>query len=174
MAMSGINLSALGLHDLMDREWLAVNHIGGYASQSILGLNTRKYHGLLVASMSPPVRRMVILSRVEEFIRTGGRVDPISCSEYPGVVHPNGRAFLKAFSPTPYPRWAYQGDGWTIEKNVRLLPGENTVLLCYTLLTGNRSVELEVRPLRSEEHTSELQSPCNLVCRLLLEKKKQD
>ena len=56
--MSGINLSALGLHDLMDREWLAVNHIGGYASQSILGLNTRKYHGLLVASMSPPVRRM--------------------------------------------------------------------------------------------------------------------
>jgi predicted glycogen debranching enzyme len=97
--------------------------------------------------MSPPVRRMVILSRVEDFVRTAGRVDPISCSEYPGVVHPNGRSFLKAFSPTPYPRWAYQGDGWTIEKNVRLLPGENTVLLCYTLLTGNKSVELEVRPL---------------------------
>jgi len=145
--MSGINLSALGLHDLMDREWLAVNHCGGYASQSVLGLNTRKYHGLLIASMSPPVRRMVILSRVEDFVHAAGRVDPISCSEYPGVIHPNGRSFLKAFSPTPYPRWAYQGDGWTIEKNLRLIPGENTVVLSYTLLTGNKSVELEVRPL---------------------------
>jgi predicted glycogen debranching enzyme len=93
------------------------------------------------------VRRMVILSRVEDFVRTGGRVDSISCCEYPGVVHPNGRSFLKAFSPVPYPRWAYQGDGWTIEKNLRLLPGENTVVLSYTLLTGNKSVELEVRPL---------------------------
>jgi predicted glycogen debranching enzyme len=137
----------MSLHDLMDREWLATNHLGGYASQSVVGLNTRKYHGLLVASMSPPVRRMVILSRVEDFIRTAGRVDPVSCCEYPGVVHPNGKAFLKAFSPSPYPRWAYQGDGWTIEKNLRLLPGENAVVLSYTLLTGNKAVELEVNPL---------------------------
>ena len=145
--MSGINLSAMSLHDLMDREWLAVNHLGGYASQSILGLNTRKYHGLLVASMSPPARRMVILSRVEEFVRLSGRVDPISSSEYPGVVHPNGRTFLKAFSPSPYPRWAYQGEGWTIEKNVRLISGENTVVISYTLLAGDRAIELELRPL---------------------------
>src|SRR4051812_49885329 len=101
--MSGINLSALGLHDLMDREWLAVNHIGGYASQSILGLNTRKYHGLLVASMSPPVRRMVILSRVEEFVRHGGRLDPVSRSEYPRLGHPHRRALLKALRSAPYP-----------------------------------------------------------------------
>src|SRR5262245_11486155 len=142
-----LNLSALGLHHLMDREWLAVNHIGGYASQSIIGLNTRKYHGLLVASMAPPVRRMCILSRVEEFVRTAGRVDPISCAEYPGVIHPNGRSFLRAFSTSPFPRWAYQGDGWTIEKNLRLLSGENTVILSYTLLTGDRAVELELNPL---------------------------
>src|SRR5262249_11013468 len=49
--------------------------------------------------------------------------------------------------PYPYPRWAYQGDGWTIEKNLRLLPGENTAVLSYTLLTGDRPVELEARPL---------------------------
>lgn len=145
--MSGINLSAMSLHDLMDREWLAVNHLGGYASQSVLGLNTRKYHGLLVAAMSPPVRRMVILSRVEEFVRVSGRIDPLSCAEYPGAIHPNGRSFLKAFSPTPFPRWAYQGDGWTIEKSLRLIPGENTIVISYTLLAGDRTVELELRPL---------------------------
>jgi predicted glycogen debranching enzyme len=145
--MGMINLSTVGLHDLMDREWLAVNRIGGYAAQTILGLNTRKYHGLLVAAMSPPVRRMVILSRVEDFVRVAGRVDPISCAEYPGVIHPNGRSFLKAFNPNPYPRWGYQGDGWTIEKSVRLISGENTVVLSYTLLAGDRSVELEVKPL---------------------------
>ncbi len=142
-----LDISQFGVHDLMDREWLAVNHIGGYASQTVLGLNSRKYHGLLVASMSPPVRRMVILSRVEDFVRIGSRIEPLSSSEYPGVIHPNGRSALKAFAPSPYPRWAYQRDGWTIEKNVRLLDGENTVVLTYTLLTGDRTVDLEVKPL---------------------------
>ena len=115
--MTGINLSAMSLHDLMDREWLAVNHLGGYASQSILGLNTRKYHGLLVAAMSPPVRRMVILSRVEEFVRISGRIDPLSCAEYPGAIHPNGRTFFKAFSPTPYPRGRIRGMGGRSKKS---------------------------------------------------------
>src|SRR4051794_16900654 len=106
MASSGINVSSLGLHDLMEREWLAVNHLGGYASQTVVGLNSRKYHGLLVAAMAPPVRRMVILSRVEECVRAGNgaaRSEALSCSEYPGVIHPNGKPLLKAFSAAPYP-----------------------------------------------------------------------
>ena len=49
---------SLDLHGLMEREWLAVNHLGGFACSTVAGLNTRKYHGLLVAAMSPPVRRM--------------------------------------------------------------------------------------------------------------------
>src|SRR5689334_25215377 len=115
--MSGINLSALGLHDLMDREWLAVNHVGGYASQSILGINTRKYHGLLVAAMSPPVRRMVILSRVEEFVRVEGSksaaTEALASNEYPGAIFPDGHTRLAAFAAQPFPRWAFQGNGWT-------------------------------------------------------------
>jgi len=133
--------------DLIGREWLAVNHLGGYASSTPIGLNTRKYHGLLVASMLPPLRRMVILSRVEETVHRDGWPYELACNEYPGTVHPEGHRLLQAFDAHPYPRWAYQGDGWTVQKELRLLHGQNTVCLTYTLLASDKPVELEVRPL---------------------------
>jgi predicted glycogen debranching enzyme len=141
------DLSALRLDGLIAREWLAANGNGGFASSTLCGLNTRKYHGLLVAAMAPPVRRMVLLSRVEETIQYNGQAFDLSCNEYPGTVHPQGHNFLRAFHHEPFPRWAYQGEGWTIEKQLRPLAGENTVVLSYTALGGSASVELEVRPL---------------------------
>jgi predicted glycogen debranching enzyme len=133
--------------DLTDQEWLAVNHIGGYASSTPIGLNTRKYHGLLVASMLPPVRRMVILSRVEETVHRDGWPCALSCNEYPDTIHPEGHRLLKAFDAYPYPRWAYQAEGWTLQKELRLLRGHNTVCLTYTLLASDKPIELELRPL---------------------------
>jgi predicted glycogen debranching enzyme len=133
--------------ELIDREWLAVNHLGGYASSTPIGLNTRKYHGLLVASMLPPVRRMVILSRVEETVFRDGWPYALSCNEYPDTIHPEGHRLLKAFDADPYPRWAYQGDGWTLQKELRLLRSHNTVCLTYTLLASDKPIELELRPL---------------------------
>ena len=139
------------LDDLLRREWLITNHLGGYASSTIPSLNTRKYHGLLVAAMSPPVQRMVLLSRVEEIVHCDGWPTPLACNEYPGTIHPNGNEVLRAFAHEPFPRWAYQGgggggDGWSIEKSLQLLEGENTVVLTYTLL-GKKPVDLELRPL---------------------------
>lgn len=131
----------------IDHEWLAVNHLGGYASSTPIGLNTRKYHGLLVAAMLPPVRRMVILSRVEETVHRDGWPYHLASNEYPGVIHPEGYHLLKAFDAHPYPRWAYQADGWTLQKSLRLLHGQNTVCLTYTLLASEKPIELELRPL---------------------------
>ena len=132
----------------LDYEWLAVNGLGGYAASTLPGLNTRKYHGLLVAAMSPPVRRMVLLSRVEETVICDGWSTPLACNEYPGTIHPRGDQSLRAFAADPFPRWAYQGQGWTVEKTLRLVPGQNTVVLGYTLLggTGASPVELHLRP----------------------------
>ena len=76
--MSTVDVSELRIHDLIEQEWLATNGLGGFASSTIAGLNTRKYHGLLVAAMAPPARRMVILSRVDDVVHVGGR--PISIS----------------------------------------------------------------------------------------------
>ena len=145
--MEALGLSALSIDAQLSREWLAVNHLGGYAASTVPGCNTRKYHGLLVAAMCPPVRRMVILSRVEETVYHDGWPHALACNEYPDAMHPQGYQMLRAFSNEPFPRWAYQGDGWTLEKQVRLLNGENTVLLSYTLMGSPKPVELEVRPL---------------------------
>jgi predicted glycogen debranching enzyme len=145
--MAPIDLAALPFEASLEREWLCVNHLGGYAASTVLGLNTRKYHGLLVAAMAPPVRRMVILSRVEETVLRDGWSHPLSSNEYPGVIHPGGHQYLKAFDADPFPRWAYQGEGWTIEKQLRLLRGENTLCLSYVLLASDRPLQLQLNPL---------------------------
>lgn len=142
-----LDVSALPFDEMIGREWLATNALGGYAAATVPCLNTRKYHGLLVAAMSPPVRRMVLLSRVEETLHRDGWPFPLACNEYPGAVHPEGYRLLRAFSHDPFPRWAYQGDGWAMEKSLHLLRGQNTVCLAYTLLGGDKPLEMELRPL---------------------------
>jgi predicted glycogen debranching enzyme len=135
------------IDDLLSREWLTVNRLGGYASGTPVGINTRKYHGLLVAAMSPPVRRMVLLSRVEESIHIDNRAIPLSASEYPATIHPTGYQHLVAFDHQPFPRWAFQGEGWTLEKTLQLLPDRNAVVLSYTLLGCSSLAELQLRPM---------------------------
>jgi len=146
--MQSIDPTALSFDELVSREWLITNSAGGYSSSTLIGLNTRKYHGLLVAAMAPPVRRMVILSRVEETVTVGGRSWALATVEYPGVIHPAGHSLIKAFAGDPFPRWAIQGEGWTIEKSVRFSPtAANDLLISYTLLAGDRPVQFQVKPL---------------------------
>jgi predicted glycogen debranching enzyme len=145
--MKSLDLSALGLLGMLDREWLVSNGIGGYASSTLCGLNTRKYHGLLVAALTPPVRRMVILSRIDETVYHDGQLLPLTSNEYPGVIAPQGYRLLRAFNCDAFPRWAYQADGVTIEKGLRLIKGQNTVCIEYTVLGGSKPIELEIRPM---------------------------
>jgi predicted glycogen debranching enzyme len=135
------------IEGLIAREWLAANGIGGFASSTVPCCNTRKYHGLLVAAMAAPVRRMVLLSRMEETVHCDGWPHALSTNEYPGKFHPEGYRALRAFSPEPFPRWAFQGENWTLQKELCLLREQNTVVLTYTLLAGQRPVSLELRPL---------------------------
>jgi predicted glycogen debranching enzyme len=167
--VEGQDLSTLGFDGLTQREWLTTNGIGGYASSTVPCLNTRKYHGLLVAAMTPPVRRMVLLSRVEETVSFAGNAWPLASNEYPGIIHPRGIEFLRCFSRSPVPRWAYQGDGWTIEKTLRLVRGQNTVCISYTLLAGDHPVELEMRPMLALRPIHELMYQWN--GRLIVEKR---
>jgi len=147
MTASHPDIASLSLDDLLSREWLTTNGLGGYSASTLCGANTRKYHGLLVAAMTPPVRRMVLLSRMEETLFFDGWPHALSTNEYPETVNPLGYKLLRAFSNDPFPRWAFQHDGWTLEKQLRLLPGENTVVLSYTLLGSAKPVDLELRPL---------------------------
>jgi Glycogen debranching enzyme N terminal len=79
------------------REWLETNGIGGFASSTIAGLHTRRYHGLLTAATKPPVGRVLLLSELEETLVLNGQRFELSANQYPGVVHPQGYRHLKRF-----------------------------------------------------------------------------
>src|SRR5437660_1794590 len=87
----------------LSREWLETNSLGGFASSTLAGMNTRRYHGLLVASLRPPVERYVLLSKLEETLVVDGRRYDLSANQYPGTVHPEGYRLLQRFRLDPFP-----------------------------------------------------------------------
>ena len=138
------------LEAALRREWLESNGLGGFASSTINGLNTRRYHGLLVAATKPPVGRFVLLSKFEETLSLDGRKFDLSVNRYPGVIHPQGFQFLIGCRLDPFPIFTYEVDGIQIEKTVFMVQGENTTIIQYQI-TSNATlpegIELELRPL---------------------------
>jgi predicted glycogen debranching enzyme len=139
------------LHRSMKREWLETNGLGGFASSTITGLNTRRYHGLLTAATKPPVGRLLLLSKIEEtFVIDGQRYD-LSTNQYPGAVHPLGYEYLREFRLDPFPIFVYQVGGMEIEKRVFMVHGENATVIEYELRGLDRDplheCSLELRPL---------------------------
>src|SRR5438067_1654106 len=86
----------------LSREWLETNGLGGFASSSIAGANTRVYHGLLMAATHPPVGRVLLLSKLEETVIVGDERFEISTNEYADCVHPQGLAMLESFRLDPF------------------------------------------------------------------------
>ena len=111
------------LEAALRREWLETNGLGGFASSTIIGLNTRRYHGLLVAATTPPVGRVVVLSKLEETLFIDGQAFDLSANRYPGVVHPQGFRYLKQFRLDPFPVFSYEVEGIEIEKSVFMVYG---------------------------------------------------
>jgi predicted glycogen debranching enzyme len=132
----------------LSREWLETNGIGGFASSSIAGLNTRRYHGLLTAATKPPVGRLVLLSKLEETLVIDGRRYELSANQYPGVIHPQGYNYQIAFRLDPFPIFTYEIEGVRLEKSVFMVQGENTTVIQYELVNTDRTdLKLEIRPL---------------------------
>jgi predicted glycogen debranching enzyme len=130
------------------REWLETNGLGGFASSTIVGLNTRRYHGLLVAALHPPVRRFVLLSKLEETLIVDGRRYELSTNRYPGVVYPEGYRRQIEFRLDPYPIFTYAIEDVIVEKHVFLVYGTQAVVVQYSLSApADREARLDVRPL---------------------------
>ena len=139
------------MHAAIKREWLETNGLGGFASSTIAGLNTRRYHGLLIAATQPPVGRMLLLAKLEETLVVEGRRHDLSANRYPGVVHPQGYLLLKEFRHYPFPTFVYQVEGLELEKSVFMVHGENTSVIQYALRPPGGAIPadgtLELRPL---------------------------
>ncbi len=132
------------------REWLETNGLGSYASSTITGTNTRRYHGLLVAALRPPTQRTVLLAKLEETLALKEAEYDLSCNQYPGAIHPQGYRYLREFRLDPFPTFVYEvGEGRRalLEKRVAMCRGRNLVIICYRLLESPDTISLIVRPL---------------------------
>src|SRR6185369_13396436 len=142
--------SCRNLDGALTREWLETNGIGGVSSSTIIGLNTRRYHGLLTAAMKPPVGRFVLLSKLEETLLIDGRRYELSSNQYSGVIHPQGFNYQTRFCLDPFPRFTYEIETVRLEKSVFMVHGENTTVVQYEFETtghDHQDIKLEVRPL---------------------------
>ncbi|MFZ1677580.1 MAG: amylo-alpha-1,6-glucosidase [Saprospiraceae bacterium] len=132
--------------ELSGKEWLVTNGLGGYASSTISGANTRRYHGLLVASLRPPTERMVIVSKVEETITTeNGEKINLSSNQYPGAIHPQGYQMISDFNRVPLPVTTFKGHGWKLTKTVFMVHHSNTTVVEYAN-HGKKPLTLELNP----------------------------
>ncbi len=129
------------------REWLETNGVGGYSSGTISGAHTRRYHGLLIAAVRPPLGRVVTLSKFEETLIVDGKNYELSSNQFPGTIHPDGYKYLTSFRLDPFPIWTFNIDGYEIEKRVFMVYGENTTVTRWAVTSPGRNATLELRPL---------------------------
>ncbi len=137
------------LSQAADYEWLVTNGLGGFASGTVAEANTRRYHGLLVAALTPPTGRVLLVAKLDISARYQGREYPLFSNEFgDGVVDPEGFRWLDAFYlENGLPVWRYRFADVLLEKRLLMKPLANTTLLRLTLLEGSATVTLTATPL---------------------------
>ena len=137
---------SLSLENGLDKEWIITNGIGGYSSSTIIGANTRKYHGLLVAPLMPPGNRQLILSKVDEALEIEGKTYNL----YTNVCKNNisdGYKYLKKFEKEYIPIFTFQVEDTIIKKFICLEHGKNTVGIYYYIKNGEKASKLTLAPI---------------------------
>ena len=134
------------LEEGIKREWIITNGIGGYSSSTVIGANTRKYHGLLVAPLMPPGNRQLILSKVDESIEIEGK----SYNLYTNVCEnfiSDGYKNLVSFEKEYIPIFTYQVEDISIKKFICMEHGKNLVSIYYYIKNGNKKSKLTLAPI---------------------------
>lgn len=131
------------------REWLVTNGLGGYASGTLAGTATRRYHGLLIAALQPPVRRTLLVNGLDESVRYLGTTYSLATNRWMnGFVSPNGFLQIESFHlEGSKPVWRYALADALIEKRIWMKQGENTTYVQFSLLRGAAPVELQGKVL---------------------------
>ena len=136
----------LDLKDGITKEWLITNGIGGYASSTVIGINTRKYHGLLVAPLTPPARRHLILAKVDESVEIEGQKHDLYsniCKNYISEGYKNLESFEKDYVPV----YTYKVDNFRVNKIICMEYGKNTVCILYKIKNDGPKAKFTVAPI---------------------------
>ncbi|MCL6578073.1 MAG: amylo-alpha-1,6-glucosidase [Candidatus Bathyarchaeota archaeon] len=139
--------------DAVSKEWIITNGLGGYASSTVLGLNMRKYHGLLVAAFNPPGDRRICLAKLDEEVSIGNSTYPLYVNEFPNGIFPQGHTFLKEFSIMPFPKYFYSVQNVEIQKTIFMPYAKNATIAIYKILNKNTSdIKIRIFPLINWRH----------------------
>ena len=130
----------------LKRDWIITNGIGGFCSQSALGCNTRKYHGLLIAPLTPPARRFLILSKLDESIETNGTKYNLFTNMANGEIS-EGYKYLVDFKKEYIPIFTYKVENIIIKKFICMDYGKNTVVVYYQIKNQNAEAKLTLAPV---------------------------
>ena len=128
------------------REWVITNGIGGFASSTDMGLNTRRYHGLLIAACNPPGLRKLILSKVDESIIINDKKYNLYTNTSGGVTT-EGYKYMQKFEKTIIPIYTYKVKNVIIEKSICMLYGKNTVAIVYRVINQKAKAKLLLTPI---------------------------
>src|SRR5438552_6676270 len=134
---------------LLTHEWLVTNGLGGYASGTLAGVASRRYHSLLIAALPAPLGRQVMLNHLSELIRLADGTTAFLGGEERtgGALELPGAEYLQEFRlELGLPVWRYEVAGVAVEKRVLLPHGQNTVHITYRLVAGQGPLRLKVRP----------------------------
>jgi len=131
------------------REWLVTNGLGGFASGTVAGLLTRRYHGLLIAALVPPRRRTLLVAKFDEIATIGDQSFSLGANRWAdGTISPQGYQFLESFRlEGSIPVWSYSFGGALLEKRVWMRHGSNTTCVEYSLLRATAPVDLSIKAL---------------------------
>jgi predicted glycogen debranching enzyme len=140
--------------DLIDStaEWLEADGLGGFASGTVSGIRTRRYHALLLTATTPPAGRIVLVNGFDAWIETEDGPVALSSQRYaPDVIHSDGASRIESFEYHPWPRWRYRiSDELVIEQEIFVPHGESAVMLSWKIVGGDSGpVKLKVRPFFS-------------------------
>jgi predicted glycogen debranching enzyme len=138
------------------REWLLPDGLGGYASSTPLGLNTRRQHGLLVVATRPPSGRLILLSKVEEVLTIDGVDHELSSNAYPDAVFPRGFERAASFVMDPLPSLTWEVPEGRLTRTIARVQREPGVAVTYTY-EGSQRARLALRPLVAYRDVEALQ-----------------
>ena len=136
----------LTLEKGLEKEWVITNGLGGFASSTSIGINTRKYHGLLIAPLTPPARRFLILSKVDESLQIGENSYGIFSNMCENHIS-RGYEYQTSFEKEYFPIFTYKVENVDITKTICMEYGKDTVGILYKIKTGNKPVKLTLAPI---------------------------
>ena len=132
------------------REWLETDGLGGFASGTVAGIRTRRYHALLLTATTPPTGRLVLVNGFDAWLQTsGGRFDLSSQWYMPGVMGGNGAQNIESFASAPWPTWVFKfADGTRIRQEIFLMQDAPVTCVAWKLLSSGGAM-LTARPFLS-------------------------